>query len=280
MNNCLVCNTEFKGRKGKSNKFCSLVCYHYSLKGVKKGAVMEVVECKNCEKMFESKPSDKRKYCSRECYVEINKTDIGTTASCKICDKEYIKTVKNQKYCSPKCSNLNLLEHNGTSSLSEKICKGCFSVFKPRNRYLTYCSKDCYNGCRRKERTINCVYCDKEFLRHGASGRFCSEPCRGKHYTGENNPTYNNYLTTSSGYLRYSAQHRKYAGEYVHRIEWMNHHDTRKCNRCERDVEHIHHIDRDKLNNSIDNLEGLCKNCHAQEHAGETPFWKYRKSIL
>ena len=42
------------------------------------------------------------------------------------------------------------------------------------------------------------------------------------------------------------------------------------CNRCEyskcRGALEVHHIDRDRNNNMLDNLEILCRNCHAEEH--------------
>lgn len=52
-----------------------------------------------------------------------------------------------------------------------------------------------------------------------------------------------------------------------------------KCNRCPYDkvqaVLHVHHKDRDRKNCSLDNLEILCANCHAEEHylASDGQFW-------
>ena len=42
-----------------------------------------------------------------------------------------------------------------------------------------------------------------------------------------------------------------------------------KCERCGYAVYQIlqvHHIDRNRNDNSLDNLELLCPNCHAKEH--------------
>lgn len=46
------------------------------------------------------------------------------------------------------------------------------------------------------------------------------------------------------------------------------------CNRCGYD-EHprilgVHHIDRNKKNNDLSNLEVLCPNCHSLEHSRHT----------
>ena len=41
----------------------------------------------------------------------------------------------------------------------------------------------------------------------------------------------------------------------------------RRCERCICDEDLlIHHIDRDRSNNNIENLEVLCTSCHAIEH--------------
>lgn len=43
-----------------------------------------------------------------------------------------------------------------------------------------------------------------------------------------------------------------------------------KCERCGYDkyikILGVHHIDRNRNNNSIQNLEVLCPNCHSEEH--------------
>jgi 5-methylcytosine-specific restriction endonuclease McrA len=45
------------------------------------------------------------------------------------------------------------------------------------------------------------------------------------------------------------------------------------CERCGFDKHEaaiiVHHIDRDRNNNNINNLEVLCANCHAIEHWGD-----------
>lgn len=39
-----------------------------------------------------------------------------------------------------------------------------------------------------------------------------------------------------------------------------------KCDRCGEAGEHVHHKDRDPLNNDPENLERLCVECHIKEH--------------
>jgi 5-methylcytosine-specific restriction endonuclease McrA len=56
-----------------------------------------------------------------------------------------------------------------------------------------------------------------------------------------------------------------------------------KCNRCGFDNKKIllvHHKDRNRKNNNVDNLEVLCKNCHSLEHYNEIhkKFLEYIKT--
>lgn len=47
-----------------------------------------------------------------------------------------------------------------------------------------------------------------------------------------------------------------------------------RCSRCSWDkipkALHVHHIDRDRKNHSLENLEVLCANCHQEEHWKES----------
>ena len=57
------------------------------------------------------------------------------------------------------------------------------------------------------------------------------------------------------------------------------------CEKCGWDIHpeilEVHHRDRDKSNNTIENLEVLCPNCHMWEHyqSGDGKFWKMANSI-
>lgn len=69
--NCLVCGTTFSVTRHRETtaKYCSNQCYYksqYRLKRVE-------TTCQHCGKVFWSKPSEKRKYCSRAC---INKSSV------------------------------------------------------------------------------------------------------------------------------------------------------------------------------------------------------------
>lgn len=42
----------------------------------------------------------------------------------------------------------------------------------------------------------------------------------------------------------------------------------------------MHHKDRNKLNNNFDNLEVLCKSCHAKEHQYECRKQRFKKGRI
>lgn len=52
------------------------------------------------------------------------------------------------------------------------------------------------------------------------------------------------------------------------------------CERCgfsKFEILVIHHIDRDRVNNNLDNLELICPNCHSEEHLKNKNLMKSRK---
>jgi len=68
------------------------------------------LKCKWCGKLFHQKNLHNDSFCSRECATNtINKRKgvnvgyRGTTHKCKLCGKEYLAYVSNQKWCSKKC---------------------------------------------------------------------------------------------------------------------------------------------------------------------------------
>lgn len=102
-----------------------------------------------------------------------------------------------------------------------------------------------------------CPVCSKEFITYEKeNSTTCGYSCANTYFrSGKNNPNY-----TGSIGNRISA--RKYR-----EVAYSTY--GKKCNRCAYDnplALEVHHIDRDRTNNSISNLEVLCCNCHALEH--------------
>lgn len=152
------------------------------------------------------------------------------------------------------------------------ICSKCGREKIVRaNRNPTFCKKCTYgtrktdvkdneefieekNGNRtfrvRAEKTT-CIICKKEYLRrknHGCKTKIC-----------------NQCICNHNGKLSYTTG----IGDYVERA--INHYG-KICSIC-KSVENIevHHIDFDRKNNEIENLQVLCKSCHRKPH------WKEKK---
>ena len=129
-----------------------------------------------------------------------------------------------------------------------------------------YCDVSCSNSDLLRNRVkLSCSYCGKEIekapskIRASRSGHlFCDRNCKdlaSRLY--QNNTVWDmlpeHYGTSKTRYRDYAL--REYGS---------------KCQKCGYDKNPaaltVHHKDRNRSNNSMDNLEVLCANCHAIEH--------------
>lgn len=128
-----------------------------------------------------------------------------------------------------------------------------------------FCSKRCAQLAARRRVTVRCDWCMTPFestLSHVARSpfNFCSRVCKdhaqaisgGEKFDEMRPPHY------QDGISKYQDRAYEYYGT--------------KCTRCGYDENkhalQVHHIDGDRSNNDLDNLEVLCANCHAIEHRG------------
>jgi hypothetical protein len=111
-----------------------------------------------------------------------------------------------------------------------------------------------------------CPICSKQFVTlegHKREKTTCSHGCSNTYFrSGKDNGMF------SHG----SSNYRNIAFIY---------HEP-KCKRCSYnqvpEILVVHHVDRDRTNNSKDNLEILCPNCHAEEHFNSKDgYWKYSR---
>jgi hypothetical protein len=158
-------------------------------------------------------------------------------------------------------------------------CLTCKALFNAPEREVKrgngkYCSKECCKlgvAKNHKERysqinqpNVECAYCQKPF------------------YIKESRKS-----TSKSGLFFCSREHKDLAqriefglveihpdhynkGERNYRLIALRNLPNH-CNRCgyERNISvlQVHHKDRNRSNSSIENLEILCANCHAEEHS-------------
>lgn len=128
-----------------------------------------------------------------------------------------------------------------------------------RSNGKVYCSMACYGISCRKEKP--CVICGKPILA-GLNKITCGRSCSNKHRVGikykQNRPRdkVKNYQSLKIRLLNYR---------------------TKVCERCSYnkfEILQIHHKDRNRLNNNLDNLELICPNCHFEEHYLEKSWLK------
>jgi hypothetical protein len=146
------------------------------------------------------------------------------------------------------------------------ICDFCSREFKKKKSQLKlsakhYCSIHCSEQGRRKGKTIQCFTCDKltykslKDLKNSKSGKyFCSQICSnvwiGKQQRAGNNPNW------TGGLSSYKILLKRTKSKQV-------------CNLCGKDnlkMLCVHHLDRNRKNNNMQNLIWLCRNCHFLVH--------------
>lgn len=153
------------------------------------------------------------------------------------------------------------------------ICTGCnqeyncptrkfnFAVKNGRN---LYCSNNCYHNHKKKLHSIltECKNCGKEIWKQNSAvsnsktgNLYCSRSCAASTNNTlfkkwKNHPSYKNGIGGYRGLMFSSV-------------------DNPKCEECGYNnilALEVHHKDRDRTNNELDNLQILCCNCHTIKH--------------
>ncbi len=114
-----------------------------------------------------------------------------------------------------------------------------------------FCSASCYGIACRKE--VPCVVCGTLILAHKHT-KTCSRSCANKNRSG----------------IKYknSSPKDKVKSQRALKTRLLEIRG-KKCGRCDYgkfEILQIHHKDRNRDNNAIDNLELICPNCHYEEH--------------
>ena len=120
-----------------------------------------------------------------------------------------------------------------------------------RNKGKVFCTMACYGISCRKE--VPCVICGKPIL-GGANKKTCSRSCANKHRAGIK-------------YLQ-NRPRDKVKSQRSLKIRLLNRRG-KACEICGYDkyeILQVHHKDKDRNNNNLDNLQLICPNCHFEEH--------------
>lgn len=152
-------------------------------------------------------------------------------------------------------------------------CTGCKEEFECDNRKYNwntknnipiYCTKECYNKSKSESKRIecSCANCGKtisktitEIKKSKTGNVYCSKSCavskNNKDFKKyENHPNYINGITT-----------------YRERKLEISENKCEDCGLEDIRVLEVHHLDKNRKNNKMENLVILCANCHKIRHS-------------
>ncbi len=120
-----------------------------------------------------------------------------------------------------------------------------------RSRGKAYCGQRCYGLSSRKE--IPCIICGKLIL-SGLHRKTCSRTCANVNRAG----------------IKYKigSPNDKVKSQQALKIRLLMIRN-KKCEQCaynKVEILEVHHKDRNREHNNLNNLKLLCPNCHSEEH--------------
>jgi predicted nucleic acid-binding Zn ribbon protein len=145
-------------------------------------------------------------------------------------------------------------QYNRKPNVQCMVCKK--DIYKrpieiSRNNGNVYCSVTCYGLSCRKE--VPCIICGKLILA-GANKKTCSRKCSNINRAG----------------IKYKQNrpHDKVISQRQLKLRLIDDRGT-ICERCgynKVEILQVHHKNRNRNNNNLENLELICPNCHYEEH--------------
>ena len=208
--------------------------------------------CLNCGKEISGKERSRKKFCNSSCAAQYNnklrehteETKSAIAEGLRKYNQEHLTDeIKWKRYCKRYDLDISFEEYQKNVNITTKIK----SVKNVNDKSVSYC-----------------IICGKELKSHQSI--FCSNECRNKFEEQH----YKEYIERwkkgeEPGHTASYKIHR-----YVKRYLLEKHNNS--CQECGWSKENpytgtvplqIHHIDGDCTNNSEENLQLLCPNCHA-----------------
>jgi hypothetical protein len=147
-----------------------------------------------------------------------------------------------------------------------RACRACGRQFRTKLFYVRrgfgkYCSRSCSYESKRKGEIVSCATCGKDIYRKPRLLRlskskkyFCSKSCQ----------------TQWRNIVFIGPKHANWKhGRQAYRSVLGRAHRQKICEVCKTIDERVlavHHKDRNRLNNTLENLAWLCHNCHFLVH--------------
>jgi hypothetical protein len=244
-----------------------------------------LVNCKNCGKEFNKSPGEVKRttnhFCSKPCVMQFQMID-KIKIPCKTCGKEFQKQINSeQQYCSVICRQ----------NFSTKItmpCETCGVLISKFPAYFNrvshhYCSQACASKTKFRENPKpsletklrekpkpslenvlyyenpnHCKYCNAILNFESRFHTFCNVECLKKN-TRTNS-------TSEFGYIQLTGYHghpmaKKNGVLLEHRLVMSQH-----LGRCLDKSEIVHHINENRADNRIENLEIMSQSEHCSWH--------------
>ncbi len=145
-------------------------------------------------------------------------------------------------------------------------CLLCENKFYAKPNWLKighgkYCSRACSSFAKRKGKKVECFLCSQmvykslKSIKNSKSGNlFCSKKCsiswHNSYYAQEK---HKNWKTGEFSYKRHVLRNGIKAY-------------CRLCNKSDQRILLVHHLDKNRKNNNLENLTWLCHNCHFLIH--------------
>lgn len=193
----------------------------------------DVIQCEGCKKCFSKKPRDSRtrRFCSHKCYLGFAKLekhpcfqDDAVEVSCANCDVRF------------------------------RVSK-CYEGKK------RFCTSECWRAFQKqhpKNGIGSCIECGTVFRKLKLSQVFCCRSCQAKHCRDDKSPTWKGGAYVSSqGHIVVRTEEKRTSGSNAGRAVYRGSHRVLVESVIGRRLdaqEKVWHIDRDKTNNSIENL--------------------------
>ena len=276
---CPTCQKPFRPRLRRSI-YCSKKCLHGSGKYTPGGATYSHT-CEQCKTTF-TNGRRKGRFCSIDCATAGCVRRKRQTLACKHCQKEFSAMVRPDRpaprFCCRACYSVDRTKRSTSDkpqpATRQRTCQVCSNTFESRwqnEKWTRYCSRECYFEGSKTGSMVPCIICGKETWKHKSvmsksTNQYCSTECRAlkreelcgevwkggivQHLTSDGQDHY--LMEATERYesetprqgrrsrLRYIAIYRLLVGDYIGR-------DLKPS-------EPVWHIDRNRLNDNLDNL--------------------------
>lgn len=170
---------------------------------------------------------------------------------CAVCGTEFEPrhAGKAQLYCSRECYERNKANRRRLDQRLgvEKVCETCGESYRPFYAEQRFCTARCRGLWQRIDKRRRCEHCGAEFIYRKPTQRFCSRQCHYDSHIGQ--------VVNAGGYLRVFVPRGTPGADSSGRMlehRWVM---QQAIGRPLEAHETVHHMNGDKLDNRIENLQ-------------------------